>query len=100
MKYNVIVDEIVKLQLDNYVRFSTNVSTKFAKSIRTNFYNALYELQNNPDRFPLWQPSFEVYKPYHNILIKKRYSVIYYIEDNNIFIDYLLDCHMDNSKLF
>ena len=98
--YNVIVRPSVLIQLDKYIRFAANVSSKFAKAIRDKFYKELYELPNNPEQYPLWQPDFELADPYRNILIKKRYLIIFYIEENNVFVDYLLDCRMDNTKLF
>lgn len=99
-RYNVIVRPTVNIQLNNHIRFAANVNAKFAKSIRDSFHKALYELPNNPDHYPLWQPNFELSDPYRIILIKKRYSVIFYIEENNVYVDYLLDSRMDNKKLF
>ncbi len=98
--YNVILDPYVKLQLDNHIRFATNVSSKFAKAIRDNFYKVLHELSNSPDRYPLWYPDFKLSKPYRKVLIKKRYSLLFYISNDTVFVDYLLDCRMDNNKIF
>ena len=100
VKYNIIIDKEAFQMLDNHLLFLTRVSPKSAKSLKQTFINALRTLEYNPDYFPIWQPDFETYKSYHNILIKKRYLVIYYIEKDNIFVDYLLDCRMDNNKLF
>ena len=99
-RYNVIVHPSVFLQLIKHIRFATNVNSKFTKAIRDKFYKELYELPNNPKQYPLWQTDFELSNPYRSILIKKRYLIIFYIEETNIFVDYFLDCRMDNSKLF
>ena len=100
-KYNLKIKPNVKIQLDNHVRFATNVSLKFATSIRDNFYKVLKEqLPYDSDRHPLWLPDFELPKPYHKILIKKRYMLLFYINNDTVFLDYFLDCRMDNSKLF
>ena len=44
--------------------------------------------------------TFEIPESYHKIAIKKRYLILFYIEGNNVFVDYLLDCRMDSNKIF
>ena len=100
-KYNVKLKPNVKSDLDKHIDFAANVSSKFAKSIRDSFYKVLKEqLPYDSDRYPLWLPDFELSKPYHKILIKKRYMLLFYINNDTVFLDYFLDCRMDNSKLF
>jgi len=100
MKYNITVDASVKLQLDNHIHFAANVSTRFAKSLRNAFDKVLHGLSDNPERYPLWLPTFDLPKAYHKILIKKRYLILFYIDSSNVFVDYILDCRMDSSTIF
>ena len=99
-KYNIIVDEEAFQMLDNHVLFLAKVSPKSASSLKNTFINNVKTLDKNPERYPRWKPNFELALPYHQLLIKKRYLVIFYIEKHNVYVDYLLDCRMDNSKLF
>ena len=100
-KYNIIIDALIKPTLDRHIKFASNVSTKYANSIRKEFYKILLsDLPNNPERFPFWLPDFKPPKPYQKILIKKRYLLLFYIDNNTVYIDYLLDCHMDTKNLF
>ena len=96
--YDIVVDFFAEAQLDSHVRFASTVNMTFARSITNSFENALQNLSTNPDRHPLWLTDFPIPRAYRKILIRKRYLILFYIEENNIFIDYILDCRMNNSN--
>ena len=98
-KYKVKVKTNVFRMLDNHVLFLAKVSPKSAKSLKQTFINTVRTLDENPEHYPRWQPDFELPLPYHQVLIKKRYLVIFYIKENNVYVDYFLDCRMDNSQI-
>lgn len=100
VKYNIIIAKRTFEMLNKHITFPAKVSTKSAHFLRKTFFETVKSLDLNPERYALWQTDFELSDPYRSILIKKRYLIIFYIEDNNVFVDYLLDCRMDNSKLF
>ena len=100
VKYKTTVSQNTFQMLDKHIFFLAKVSTKAAHSLRKTFVRTIKSLNNNPKRYPLWLPQFKLSKPYRNILINKRYLIIFYIDGNNIFVDYLLDCRMNNEKFF
>ena len=100
VKYKVTVDPRAFQMLDKHIMFLAKVSTKSAHSLHETFIRTIKSLKLNPDRHPLWLPNFELPNPYHKILIKKRYLILFYINGNNVFVNYFLDCRMDNNKIF
>ena len=100
VKYKVKIKPLVFQMLDMHVIFLARVSPKASRSLKQTFIKTIKSLDYDPDKHPLWLPDFELPRPYHKILIKKRYLLLFYIYNNNVFVDYLLDCRMDNSKLF
>lgn len=99
-KYNITVAKNAFKMLDQHIIFLARVSPKKAHSLRRTFINTVKSLVHNPKRHPLWLPNFELPNSYHKVMIKKRYLILFYIHNNNIFVDYLLDCRMDNNIAF
>lgn len=97
--YNVIVSEKTFQLLEKHIIFLAKVNSKSAHNLRKTFIRTIKSLHNNPDRYPLWLPNTKLSKPYHKLLIKKRYLLIFYIDENNVYIDSLLDCRMDGNEI-
>lgn len=99
-KYKVIIDPNAFKILNKHVMFLARVSTKSAHSLRNTFIKTVKSLEENPERYPLWLPSFKLIHPYHKIVIEKRYIILFYIDKSNVFVDYILDCRMDSREIF
>lgn len=100
VKYNIIISRKTFQMLDKHIMFLAKVNTKSAHSLRKTFLETVKSLEINPERYPLWSKAFEVFHPYRKIIVKKRYLILFYIENYNVFVDYLLDCGMDSDQLF
>ena len=99
-KHNIIISKIAFEMLDSHVIFLARVSPKSAHSLRKTFKSAIASLYDNPKGYPLWLPHFEVPYPYRKILIMKRYLILYYKKENNVYVDFFIDNRMDNESLF
>ena len=46
------------------------------------------------ERFPYLEPDNRK-NPYRKMFVPKRYLVLYMIEENHVFVDYIIDCRQD-----
>ncbi len=53
-----------------------------------------------PKRFPFFEELYIPPNKYHKICIEKWYLVFYRIQDDAVYVDYILDCRKDYSWLF
>jgi len=98
-KYNVEVAENALSLLEKHLRFLANVSAKASYKINKEIFAKINTLKDNPFQYPVWQTNYELSHEYRRIIVNKRYLIIYFIDGNNVFVDYIFDTSMDNSKL-
>lgn len=98
-KYNVIISDKAKRMLGMHIRFIAQVDKEAAKSKKQQIMTAIRSLTKMPQRFPFLE---EVYIPrnkYHKMFIEKWYLVLYQIQDDIVYVDYIVDCRKDYSWL-
>lgn len=98
-KYKVIVSDRAKRMLGTHIRFMAQVSKEAAAAKKTELMAAIRSLSQMPQRFPFFD---EVYIPpnkYHKMFVQKWYLVLYQIQDDIVYVDYILDCRKDYSWL-
>lgn len=98
-KYKVIVSDRAKRMLGTHIRFVAQVSKEAAAAKKTELMAAIRSLSQMPQRFPFFD---EVYIPpnkYHKMFVQKWYLVLYQIQDEIVYVDYILDCRKDYSWL-
>ena len=94
-KYNVILSEKALSMINDYVRFMANVSEAAARKLYKEIIHEAQLLDFMPESYP-WLISNEIpANKYRKKLVAKRYLLIYQIKDNNVFIDYVVDCRQD-----
>lgn len=98
-KYQVIISERAGEMLVQHIRFLAQVSTSAADKLRIDIIEAAKSLREFPERgFWLIDPALPVSK-YRKLLVDKRYLLIYKIQGDTIYIDYLVDCRQEYSWL-
>ncbi len=98
-KYNVIVSDRATSMLINHVRFLANVSVTAAQKLHKEIIKEIKALEVMPESYP-WLTAAEITaNKYRKKLVGKRYLLIYQIKDNNVFVDYVLDCRQDYTWL-
>lgn len=98
-KYKVIVSDRAKRMLGIHIRFMVQVNKEAAAAKKKEIMNAMRSLCQMPQRFPFFEGLYITPNKYHKMLIEKWYLVLYQIQDDIVYVDYILDCRKDYSWL-
>ena len=60
---------------------------------------AMRSLSQMPQRFPFFEELYITPNKYHKMLIEKWFLVLYQIQDDTVYVEYILDCRKDYSWL-
>ena len=98
-KYEVIVSDRARQMLATHLRFLAQVNKDAAKAKKQQLMEAMRSLNRMPQRFPFFQEAYMPANKYHKMFAAKWYLILYQIQDDTVFIDYVLDCRQDYSWL-
>lgn len=98
-KYSVIVSDRARQMLSAHMRFLAKVNREAASRKKMELLKALKSLSYMPDRFPFLNENYLPQNKYHRMFVEKWYLVIYQIRDENVYVDYILDCRSDYNWL-
>ena len=96
-KYKVIVSDRAKRMLGTHIRFIAQVNKDAAKTKKQELIEAMRSLERMPQRFPFFEEVYIPMNKYHKIFVAKWYLVLYQIQDDTVYVDYILDCRKDYS---
>ena len=97
-KYSVDFTGYARSLLRNHVRFLSNVSPNAARKLYNGAYAKIRTLYDNPFQYPVWQVPYKLPHEYRRIVVDRRYFIIFFIDGNNVFVDYIFSASMENSK--
>lgn len=83
--------------LETHIRFLAQVNKDAARRNKAQIIDALKSLSYMPQRFPFLNESYLPQNKYHKMFVENWYLVIYQIRDDNVYVDYILDCRSDCS---
>ena len=98
-RYKVIVSDRAKRMLGTHIRFMAQVNKDAAKAKKKEIMTAMRSLCQIPQRFPFFEDLYITPNKYHKMFIEKWYLVLYQIQDDTVYVDYILDCRKDYSWL-
>lgn len=98
-KYRVIISDRAKRMLGEHIRFLTKVSPDAAREKKQQFVKELRSLSHFPNRFPYFEEDYIPRNKYHKMYIEHWYLVLYQIQDDVVYVDYILDCRKEYSWL-
>lgn len=98
-KYKVIVSDRAKRMLGTHMRYMAQVSKEAAVAKKEEILTALRSLAYLPQRFPFFEELYITPNKYHKMFIEKWYLILYQIQDQTVYVDYILDCRKDYSWL-
>lgn len=98
-KYKVIVSDRAKRMLGTHIRFMAQVNKEAAAAKKKEIVSAMRSLSQMPQRFPFFEELYIPPNKYHKMFVEKRYLVLYQIQDDTVYVDYILDCRKDYSWL-
>lgn len=99
IKYKVIVSDRAKRMLGAHIRFIAQVNKETAAVKKKEIMTAMRSLCQMPQRFPYFEELYITPNKYHKIFIEKWYLVLYQIQDDTVFVEYILDCRKDYGWL-
>lgn len=97
-KYKVIVSDRAKRMLGTHICFMAQVN-KQAAAKKKEIMTAMSSLSQIPQRFPFFKELYIPPNKYHKMFIEKWYLVLYQIQDDTVYVEYILDCRKDYSWL-
>lgn len=98
-KYKVIVSERAKKMLGEHILFMAQVNKVAAREKRKEISDAIRTLSRMPQRFPFLDEIFIPPNKYHKMFVSKWYLVIYQIQDDIVYVEYILDCRKEYKWL-
>ena len=98
-KYKVIVSDRTKRMLGTHIRFMAQVNKDAAKTKKQELMEAMRSLGRMPQCFPFFEEAYMPTNKYHKMFVAKWYLVLYQIQDDTVYVDYILDCRKDYSWL-
>ena len=96
-KYKVIVSDRAKRMLGTHICFMAQVNKDAVKTKRQELMEAMRSLERMPQRFPFFEKAYIPTNKYHKMFVAKWYLVLYQIQDDTVYVDYILDCRKDYS---
>lgn len=98
-KYKVIVSDTAKRMLGMHIDFMAQVNKDAAKAKKKEIMEAMHSLEHMPQRFPFLEGLYISSNKYHKMFVKNWFIVLYQIQDNTVYVDYILDCRKDYGQL-
>lgn len=98
-KYKVIISDRAKRMLGTHMRFMVQVSKEAAAAKKKQLMTAMRSLSQMPQRFPFFEEMYIVPNKYHKMFVEKWYLILYQIQDDTVYVEYILDCRKDYSWL-
>ncbi|MDD7219554.1 MAG: type II toxin-antitoxin system RelE/ParE family toxin [Blautia sp.] len=98
-KYQVIISDRAKRMLGTHIRFMSQVNKDAAVVKKKELVTAIRSLECMPQRFPFFEEEYIPPNKYHKMFVEKWHLVLYQIQDDTVYVDYILDCRKDYSWL-
>lgn len=98
-KYTVIVSKRATAMLVSHVSFLAQASETAALQLTDSFIYAADSLEKMPQRCPFLNNDYTPRNKYRKMIFEEKYLILFQIVDNNVYIDYIVDCRQDYSWL-
>lgn len=90
--YTAIVSDRAKRVLASHIRFLVNVSKDAAPEKKTQRIREIHSLSKLPHRYPFFEADFMPANKYHKMFVANWYLILYQIQDDTVYVDYILNC--------
>ena len=97
-KYRVAVSNEARRMLTEHVFFLARVNPEAAKKLQVRIMDAIRSLETMPERYPYLDPD-DRRSPYRKMVVPQQYLIIYTIQDDTVFVEYVLDGRQDYGWL-
>lgn len=97
-RYRVAVSNEARRMLTEHVFFLASVNPEAAKKLQTRIMDAIRSLETMPKRYPYLDPD-DRRSPYRKMVVPQQYLIIYTIQDDTVYVEYVLDGRQDYGWL-
>ena len=97
-KYRVLISGEARRMLTEHVFFLAGVNPEAAERLRVRILESIRGLETMPERYPYLDPD-DRRSPYRKMVIPKQYLVIYIVQEDAVYIEYVLDGRQDYGWL-
>ena len=94
-RYKVIVSDKAKRMLGTHILFLARVNKEAAASKKKEIMAAMRSLS----QIPFFEEMYVPPNKYHKMFVQKWYLVLYQIQDDTVYVEYILDCRKDYNWL-
>ena len=98
-RYKVIVSDRAKRMLGTHIHFMAQVDKQAATAKKKEIMTAMRSLSQMSQRFPFFEELYITPNKYHKMFVEKWYLVLYQIQDDTVYVDYILDCRKEYNWL-
>ena len=98
-KYKVIISEKAKNMLASNIAFIAKASADAATKQKKAVIDGIRSLEQMPKRYPFFNEEYIPPNKYRKMLIKKWYLILYQIQEDVVYVDYILDYRKDYQWL-
>lgn len=96
-KYKVRFNPRIQRQLEQHAEFIAHVSKSAALNFRTEFFDILHRLEENPFQFPCYDDPNLPPDTYRKAIFAKWYKAVFSIENETVYVDAIMDGRADNQ---
>ncbi len=98
-KYKVVVSDRAKRMLGTHLRFMAQVSKEAAAEKKKQLMITMGSLSRNPQRVPFFEEPYIPQNKYHKMFVEKWYLILYQVQDDIVYVEYILDCRREYGWL-
>ncbi len=94
-RYKIVVSDRARQMLAVHVRFLAEKSPDAARKTKNELLHAIRSLAQMPEHYPFLEAEFISSNKYHKMFVEKWYLVLYQIQDEIVYVDFIVDCRQD-----
>ncbi|NLD19091.1 MAG: type II toxin-antitoxin system RelE/ParE family toxin [Clostridiales bacterium] len=98
-KHKVIISKLATQMLVAHAAFLVHVNKKVAEGLVDSFENAANSLRSMPQSYPWLTGEYISHNKYRYLLFEKRYMLIFQLEEDRVFAEYVIDCRQEYGWL-
>ena len=99
MKYKVIISDRARESFALHLRFLAQASKSAAVKLKHRFLQEIRSLEEMPQRYPFFNEDYIPVNKYHKLYVANWYLVLYQIQDDMVYVDWIVDCRRDYQWL-
>lgn len=99
MKYKIFISEKANQQIKENLVFISNVAKEAANKQKIIFKDSIDKIEEDPKAYPFFESKYIPANKYHKYIVSKRYIIIYQIQDDVIYVDYVVDTRQNYQWL-